>query len=181
MPFHSKMTLNKSEILHITPAKGLFLDGPRKEGYKVCHPYVEHNLFERILREICFRFSFLPHKIWFNKAIMKVDAKYILVSDPLITEDFLKWIQSVFPHAQLNYLYGNMVGKANHILPQKIPQGWRVWTYDDYDSQKYGLRLFHENGYFESYVRAKEEPIYDVIFVGCDKGRGEYLLELEKK
>lgn len=175
------MSLNKSEILHITPAKGVFLDGPRNEGYSVCHPYVEHNLIERVLREICFRCLWLPHKMWFNKAVKKAKAKYIIVFDPLITTEYLKWLQCQFSHAQLNFVYGNMVGKANHILPHEIPQGWRVWTYDDYDSKKYGLRLFHENGYFKSYVRAKEDSIYDVVFVGCDKGRGEYLLELQKR
>jgi len=173
--------LVKDKIIQITPEKGFLYDGPQNEGYKMYNPYVERNIFERILREICFRCPFLPHKIWYNKDLCKEDAEYVIVSDPLITVEYLKWIKNVFPKAQLNFLYGNMVGKAKHIFPYQIPEGWRIWTYDDYDSKKYGLRLFHENGYFKSYIKPKEKAEYDVMFVGKDKGRGEYLLQLEEK
>lgn len=173
--------INKNEILQITPDKGFLFNGPIMEGYKVYNPYVEHNLFQRVLREVCFKCPFFPHKIWFNKDICKETPKYVIISDPLITVEYLQWVQSIFPDAQLNFLYGNMVGKAKHIFPSQVPKDWRIWTYDDYDSRKYGLRLFHENGYFKSYVKPKEPPVYDVLFVGKDKGRGEYLLQLEKK
>lgn len=173
--------INKNEILQITPNKGFLFNGPIMEGYKVYNPYVEHSLFQRVLREICFKCPFFPHKIWFNKDICKETPKYVIISDPLITVEYLQWVQNIFPDAQLNFLYGNMVGKAKHIFPSQVPKGWRIWTYDDYDSRKYGLRHFHENGYFKLYVKPKEPPVYDVLFVGKDKGRGEYLLQLEKK
>lgn len=175
------MEINKETIIQITPEKGFLFKGPQNEGYKMYNPYIERNVIERVLREICFRCPFLPHKIWYNKRLCKEEAKYVIVSDPLITVEYLKWIQNVFPNAQLNFLYGNMVGKAKHVYPSQIPEGWRIWTYDDFDSKKYGLRLFHENGYFKSYIKPLGKTEYDVIFVGKDKGRGEYLLQLEEK
>ena len=175
------MIINKKNILIITPHKGFFYEAPRGEGYKVYNPYLEHNQIERVLREICFRIPLLPHKIWFNKRLCKESPKYILISDPLITREYLEWLHIIFPKAQLNYIYGNMVGRAKHLLPDQIPTYYRVWTYDEYDSQKYGLRLNKVSSYFKNYVKPKEKTEYDVLYVGADKGRGEYLLELESK
>jgi len=173
--------INKDRIAIITPAKGFFYEAPQREGYKVFNPYVEHNLFERVLRELCFRLPFLPHKIWFDKRIAKENPQYVLISDPLITREYLEWLHELFPNAQLNYTYTNMVGKAKHLLPSEIPTYYRIWTYDSYDSEKYGLRLSKTDSYFKNYVKPKEPTQYDVIYVGSDKGRGEYLLQLESK
>ena len=174
------MKASYNNVLFIAAGKGFFRDGALSEGYKVMAPYIEHNLFERVLRELCFRLPFLPSKIWYNKDVCK-DVKYIFVSDPLITVGYLKWLQIIFPNAQLNFTYGNMVGKAKHIKPCDIPEGWRIWTYDDFDARTYGLRLYHVNAYPKSFLRPKMPSEYDVLFVGKDKGRGEYLLQLEAK
>ena len=175
------MIVNKEDVMIITPHRGFFFEAPQGEGYKVYNPYVEHNLVERVLRELCFKCPFLPRKAWYIKRFLKESPKYILISDPLITRDYLKWLHEKFPYAQLNFTYGNMVGKAKHLLPDRIPSNYRIWTYDEYDSQKYGLRLNKVSFYFRNYVKPKEKTEYDVLYVGADKGRGEYLLELEAK
>ena len=175
------MIANKDNVIIISAGSGFFREEAVNRGYCVLKPYVEHNLFERFLREICFRLPFLPSNIWYNKKICKEKAEIIIVTDTLVTVDFLKWVKRMFPNAQCNYTYGNMVGKARHILPNKIPAGWRVWTYDDHDSREYGMRLYHDNPYPKVFLKPKESIEYDVLFVGADKGRGEYLLQLEDK
>lgn len=175
------MKANKTNVLFITASKGFSREGVIGDGYNVVFPYVEHNLLERILREFCFRIPFLPSRLWFNKEVHNYLANYIFVSDPLITVEYLKWVQKVFPNAQLNYSYGNMIGRAKHVLPSQIPLGWRVWTYDDNDARKYGLRLYHTNAYPKFYLKPLQTIEYDVLFVGADKGRGEYLLQLQGK
>ena len=175
------MRANYNNVLFITAGKGYLREGALSEGYKVQAPYVEHNLFERVLREIFFKLPFLPSNIWYNKKVCKQDVEYVFVTDPLITVDYLKWLRLQFVNAQLNFTYGNMVGKAKHVMPCDIPEGWRVWTYDDYDARTYGLRLYHVNAYPKSFLKPKMPSEYDVLFVGKDKGRGEYLLQLEAK
>lgn len=162
-------------------AGGFGREGILGEGYKVLLPYIDCNIFGRILREICFRTPLLPKKIWYRKDITKVNPEYVLVTDPLITVEYLEWVKKLFPKAQLNFTYGNMIGKARHIFPDKIPDGWRIWTYDSHDSEKYGIRLFETNAYYNSFVKPLNDIKYDILFVGRDKGRGEYLLSLEKK
>ena len=63
------MKANKDNTIFIGAGKGFFREGALEEGYKVFNSYVEHNLIERILREICFKLPFLPKKIWYNKAV----------------------------------------------------------------------------------------------------------------
>ena len=175
------MKINKEDVIIITPVKGYSFEGPRSEGYKVYKPYIEHNFFERLLRELWFRVRFLPNRIWYNKDLLPTTPKYILVSDPLITVDYLEWLHIKFPNAQLNFAYGNMVGKATHLKPHQIPSYYRVWTYDKYDSDKYGIRLSKTSVYYHSFVKPKENAEYDVVYVGADKGRGDFLLQLESK
>lgn len=173
--------VNKDNVLFITAVKGFYHDGIASEGYKIFSPYKEHNIFDRIIREMCFRTPFLPSRQWYNKNIYNEHPDYVIVSDPLITVDYLNWLQKTFPNAQLNFTYGNMVGKARHIKPYEIPKGWRIWTYDDYDAKEYGLRLYRVNAFFRTFLRPRESAIYDVLFVGKDKGRGDYLLKLEER
>lgn len=173
--------INKDDILLVTPEKGFMFHGPKSDGYKIFNPFKEGNLFGRILREICFRCPFLPHKIWYKKDYVNETPKYVIVADALLTREYLEWLHKVFPKAQFNFSYGNMVGKARHLLPDQIPSYYRIWTYDEYDSSKYGIRLISGGAYYTSFVVPKQQPEYDVIYVGADKGRGEYILELEKK
>lgn len=173
--------INKDEIILITPERGFLYHGPKSEGYKIYAPFRDRNIFERILREICFRCPLLPRKIWYNKEFLGNQAKYIIVSDTLVTREYLEWLHKKFPSAQLNFTYGNMVGKSRHLLPDQIPSYYRIWTYDGYDSEKYRLRLVSSGAYYKSFVIPKQQTEYDVIYVGADKGRGEYILELERK
>ena len=176
------MHANKNNTLLIKAGGGGFLyEGIRGEGYQVFNPYVEHNLFERILREICFRLKILPHKIWYNKKIKRFPADFIFVWDTLITKDFLEWIYNLFPNAQRNFIYFNMVGKAKHLHPKEIPSSFKIWTYDNYDSSLYGINFYQHSPFFKTFIKPKQNIEYDVIFVGADKGRGDYLVNLDKK
>lgn len=173
--------INKDEIILITPERGFLYHGPKSEGYKIFAPYIDRSLIGRILREICFRCPLLPRKVWYNKEFLCCQPKYVIVSDTLVTREYLEWLHKKFPAAQLNFSYGNMVGKSRHLLPDQIPSYYRIWTYDGYDSEKYGLRLVSSGAYYKSFVKPKQQSEYDVIYVGADKGRGEYILDLEKK
>ena len=175
------MRVNKENVLFIAAGKGFFRDGVVGEGYKFYPSYTDRSILTRLLREISFCFPFLPSNRWFNKTIRKENPSAILVFDPLITEEYLCWLKQTFPKAQLNFVYRNLIGKAKHLLPDQIPSDWRIWTYDDRDAKQYGLRLYHVNAYFKTFLKAKEKPEYDVLFVGKDKGRGDYLLQLKGK
>lgn len=174
------MSWNKSNLIFITTDLKLEYEGWTREGFKVLSPYKDVNLLFRIIREVYFRIPFLSQVIWYNKSILKFQPKFLIISDPLITSKYLKWLHRKFPYAQINFCYNNMVGKARHIKPSEIPAYIRIWTYDSHDSKAYSIRLRHIFPYHSCYIKPKKQAKYDVLFVGKDKGRSEFLLALEK-
>lgn len=175
------MSCSKENTVLIQATTGFAYEGSKAEGYQVYHPYKGKGLLLRVLREICFRIRFLPKAIWYNKEFIDLDIQYFIVWDVLITKHYLQWLRKKYPSAQINYKYANMVGKAKNLVPEEIPKDIRVWTYDKYDSEKYGIHLYKSNIYFPSNVKPLKAPQYDVFFIGKDKGRGDWLVELEKK
>lgn len=154
--------------------------GVRKEGYKIITPYIEWGVTGRLLREVCFRLPFMPKRIWYNHDIIRMSPEFILLYDVLVTRDFCEWLHEKLPNAQLNFVYGNLIGKAKHITPDKVPEYFRKWTYDEGDCKNYCMKMT-PSMYFPSYVISKKTTRYDVLFIGKDKGRGDYLIELERK
>lgn len=151
-----------------------------ERGYQVHDPYHGSKLIGRIFREIWFRLN-LPFKtIWYKKLPDLSEYNYVLVFDPLITADYLSWLKTK-TSAKLIFSYGNLVGRARHILPDKIPEGYTVFTYDQNDAREYGLRLNDHTALIEkAYHLDTSEKEYDVTFIGQSKGREQKLREIEK-
>lgn len=176
------MKADKNNTLLITAGRGYYYYGVKGEGYQIVNSYKpERNLFDRIIREICFRLPFLPKIMWYNQELKRYHPEYVIVSDTIITKHFLKWISKLYPNAQLNFVYGNMVGCAAHLLPRQVPSCYKVWTYDGFDSMKYQVSLYNISPYYKCYIRPPKEKIFDVLYVGSDKGRGDRLIAFEKK
>lgn len=175
------MIMKSKKILLIMAQTGFLYEGCKYENYKVCHPYVPVNLVTRILREFVFRFLPFLSSFFYNKEVFKGDYDSILIWDPLITKRYLNKIHKKYPKANINFIYWNMVGKCSHLLPNEIPSFVNKWTYDNYDSKLYNLNLYSTYPYYKKYIRPHIADDYDVLFIGRDKGRGEFLLQLEKK
>lgn len=167
-------------VIFVSARRGYATKGIEAEGFRVYYPYKDRTLVGRILREIWFRL-YLPEQVWYRKELLKEIPDGIIVQDPLITKKYLLWLQNRFSKTKICFCYANMVGNAKHLLPSEIPKGIEVWTYDRYDSEKYSLHLTKSSGYMTKYIGEKTEKIYDVFFVGKDKGRAEFLLDLQKQ
>lgn len=171
---------NKENTIFIMAPTGYARRSIEKEGIRVFSPYYGDKLPLRIFRELCFRLPILPKTIWYRKDILINNIIYINIVEINITVHYLNWIKKKFPNSQLNFIYDNMVGKARNVVPDKVPNGYRVWTYDDYDSRKYNIHLQKHYWIREMDYRPRKNPEFDVFFIGRDKGRGEKLLDLEE-
>jgi len=170
----------ESGIIYISARKGYIFDGLRASGCTVYSPYIDHTIVGRILREIWF-FINLPEQIWYSKKCLKHNPEKIILHDPLLTANYIKWLQKKFPSAQINFEYGNLIGKAKHLTPLEIPEKISISTYDAGDSKKFNIKLRENGNYFPCYIGKKKSKKYDVFFIGADKGRGDYILELERQ
>lgn len=173
-------TINNKSLIYITARKGYATDGLIASGYTVLYPYKEKTLLGRVLRELWFKFH-LSEKVWYSKNCLKMQPEKIILHDPLITRKYIEWLREKFPMTSISFDYQNLVGKAKHIAPSQIPEGIRITTYDKGDSDRYNIELRTNGEYAPCYIGEKKPIKYDVFFVGADKGRGEYLLDLQKK
>ena len=161
----------KDSVVFITARANYVVHGLKNDGYTVIRPYKGRTIIGRILREVWFRLH-LPERVWYSKT---EDRDHYIIQDPLITKKYLIWLREMHPNSKIYFMYGNMVGNAKHLLPDEIPSSISVWTYDPHDAKKYGINLY-EGGYSRSFIGKKKQVKYDVVYVGADKGRGEYLL-----
>lgn len=153
--------------------------GLKNEGYTVLTPYKDRGIFGRILRELCFKMRI--QKPWYNRDFHKYIYNSIIVRDPLITNEYLHWLASENPKVKINFVYANIIGRAKHLTPDAIPSVYKVWTYDAGDSEKYNISLIKSKTYYRCFVYPKRKSKYDILFVGRDKGRIDYLLELKQQ
>lgn len=150
-------------------------------GYTVVDPYFGNGIIGRIFRELFFRLKFPFRNIWYRKIRSLTDFDYIIVFDPLITEHYLKWLHAKTSGlTNLIFSYGNLVGHARHIKPELIPKEYTVFTYDENDSIKYGLKLNNHVILAEkAYHLPTDYKTIDITFIGTNKGRGKKITELE--
>ncbi|MDD4157629.1 MAG: hypothetical protein PHY08_13770 [Candidatus Cloacimonetes bacterium] len=165
-------------VFFISARKGYAKEGLLAEGYDVINPYRDKTLIGRIIREIWFQCGF-SEKIWYTR--IKKSFKYIIVQDPLVTKTYLKWLVNSQPTSIIHFIYGNQIGRAKHVKPKDIPKEINTWTFDQNDSKKYGINLHSSGGYSKSYIGKKNHILFDVFYVGADKGRGEFICDLERK
>lgn len=166
-------------IILASEVRGYAGYGFRSEGFNVYVAYKPVSLWKRVLRELFFRVRIFPKSIWYEKAILCESPDYLIVRDSLITRHYLMWLHRQFPKAKINFLYENMVGKSRHLYPMQLPSFVKAWTYDEYDSRKYGIPFHNAPYYFSTYVKPMKPKRYDLLFVGADKGRAEYVLKLK--
>lgn len=152
-------------------------DGIRKNGYEIDIPYKDTSLLFRVMREFCFRTNILPKSIWFNKKVLRETANIFIVKDPLICEEYLKWLKEKKPNARVIFDYDNLVSRT--LSPERIPIGVEKWSFDPTDCEKYNMKLKH-GAYFDIY-KIEHEPNcdIDVLYLGRDKGRAGELLDVE--
>ena len=173
--------MNKNEIFYIRAKlkHDYVYDGIRDAGFGICIPYRDRNLLLRCMREAWFRLHLPFRSIWYNPEIRKIKAKTILLRDPLITPDLLRWVRELHPDARIILEYENRA--AATIDPDSAkPYITEGWTYDHDDAERYGLRYkTYEIGTPRPGI--KKAPEYDVVYVGRDKGRAEKLFALQRE
>lgn len=169
--------MDKSDLLIIIPKHVFFYKYIAKLGYQVCDPYYGHSIIFRIFREIFFRLGLPGKSLWYNKnAVLKI--KYIVLFEPLLTVDYINWLLKKNPESKFILIYANKVDAS--ISPNRIDRSLvDLWTIDKDDAKKYNMHLYEGGEYFPQWKVTKENPIYDVFYIGKDKNRLQKLRKIE--
>lgn len=173
--------MNKDDICFVRAKlkEDYVFDGIWRMGYPIVTPYTDRNLFLRCLRELWFRLHLPGRQLFYNPRLKSLRASCIIVKDPLITPGFLRWLRSLHPNARIILEYDNRADKT--IDPDRVGSDIEKWSYDPDDCEKYGMKRKIPN-YLDIYrITPDPNPVFDILYLGRDKGRAEALLSLERK
>ena len=140
----------------------------------------------------------LPLKeIWINKRINLYKKKVLEMQDPnksicfvlfadcyyLEKYGFSEKLKKTFKDCKVIYFFQDLVSKDENkikLIEGQIKSVDAIYTFDNLDAEKYGLR-FHNIAYSElSNIIKKTTKIYDVVFVGLAKDRLKIILDVCK-
>ncbi len=149
----------------------------KKQGYNCCMIYKKQNVFFlRTLRRLWHKLRIPFESIWFDKEILKYNGKMVIF-ESLCNPTYVKWLRKKKPDADIVFWYWNIA--KNTVSPDSLNNAWcRKWSFARLDCKKYGMQ-FNPLPYFKEMIIEPQEKIYDVVFVGKDKGRLSALLELK--
>lgn len=151
-------------------------------GYTVESAYcVGKNRIIMSMRELYFKLKLPFSYIWYNKKL-KNKKNTLIVFDAMMNIEFLKWLSINNPNAKLIFWYWNKITE-DRVQPEQLKKlGFDVWSFNEIDVRKYGLKL-NDTYYCDSYYNAieKYDNEYDIVFVGKDKGRMKIIDELIEK
>ena len=157
-------------------------EGIRQLGYRFITPYKDYNLLLRCMREAWFRLKLPGRSRWYNPKCAIEQAELFVVRDSLMSAEYLQWLRKKHPQARIVLEYENMVAKT--MNPDTVTDtSIEKYTYDAGDAKQYGMKMRKQvEGYYDSWVCHKTvPPVYDIVYVGRDKGRAQQLFVFENK
>lgn len=176
----SKGTYKYAKIMIIHHNKNEYFEKKMFQcGIQVVNAYMECNKFLRIIRRLCFKYRNPSRYVWFNKELNNLKYNTIIIFDSLINVDFIQWIKKNNPNKRIILWYWNPV--RNSINPKLLNQDiCEIWSYSLTDCKNYKLQ-YNTTFYFKKLYVPKKEPVYDIFFIGKDKGRLNQLIYLKKE
>lgn len=148
-------------------------------GYTVLSTYRGHHFILRNFRKLWFKYRFPFPQIWYKKDILKESSDTYILFDSLVTKDYLSWLKQKLNGKRIIFWYWNPT--RNSVSPNLLKHSiYEKWSYSPVDCKDYSLK-YNTQFYFKNLVIPEAEIIYDVFFLGRDKGRISELLELKQK
>ncbi len=158
-------------------------DAIEGSGYKYIIPYKDYNLFLRLCREAWFRLHLPFRNIWFNKQLKKIDSEIYVFCDSLMCPQIFTWMHKKHPNSSLFFAYENRVRLSTCHVNSLDRNIVTPYSYDDDDCKEFNMKraplVFVD--YFRINDVDKKPTELDVVYVGRDKGRADYILSLEKQ
>lgn len=180
-----KLQQNKEEFAVIHYDKNYYFANLIHDlGYTVVSAYKKTNFAKRVIRKIHFKSSCPKKEIWFNKKYNLDKFESLIIFDAAVNYDLVKFVKKLYPDKRLIFWYWNPV--RNSIDPTLLSSEiCEKWSYSPEDCKKYNLK-YNTTFYFSGLTNNFKgddinESLYDILFVGRDKGRLSILLDYKEK
>lgn len=151
-----------------------------KQGLPVANIYRKTSVFMKVLRRAYIKLNFLSIYPWLDSWRNDLNLyDTVIVPDSVLTPSVVEYINRKNHKARVIIWYWNPVDKSVPVA-SFYDKKCEIWTFDELDAHKYGIKL-NTQYYFKNIEKKEDEIINDILFVGGDKGRLQYLLNLQKE
>ncbi|PRR81760.1 hypothetical protein [Clostridium vincentii] len=142
---------------------------------------IPRNKLLRLIFHISFRFNLPIVQLFYGDWKNEIkDADIVVLFEWGYNKQIESYIRNVNKHCKVHLYYWNIVDDNNKVLLEKFSEHNHIWTTDKNDCKKYNLR--YNSLFFTKRMNLPLKTIdWDIIFVGIEKNRGEYLVELKEK
>ena len=122
-------------------------------------------------------FSFLWYGNW-KRDLNKYNN--VIIFDRNYNWNIIKFIYKRNPKCRIIVWYWNPLATIQRV-PKKYRKYCEEWSFDRKDCDKYGLKYNVQFSFQKIFENKETKKVYELYFVGYDKGRLNSLLELKKK
>jgi hypothetical protein len=170
------MSINKKVILLYNSIDYL-VPFFKQKGILAYPAYRELSFFFRIVRKFCL-FVGLPKSIWYGSWKHRLDEVTTIICFSTNPIDSLEYIKYKHPQIRLVYWYWDPAYR-NVTPPDMISDHLcEKWSFDIGDCERYSMH-YNTTFYLDNIKLPESEKVYDVFFIGQDKGRGVFLNEFK--
>jgi len=119
-------------------------------------------------------------RIWYRRWEKQLDDYDLLI---LTAADFsvniANYIDTLNVKKELRLIFWYWDPVRLKYSPDKVSERWEKWSFDKSDCKRYNLK-YNSTYFFDSITLPPQKLVYDVFFVGQNKGRLNTLLNLKK-
>ncbi len=151
----------------------------KKKGYMASIIFKEQWKIVRLIRRIWIYFCLPALGFWLGSWKYELESyDTIILHISKLTLNLPKWIHKKYPNIRIICWYWNVVD--NETKPEKITDtNVEFWSFDLQDCLKYKMK-FNIQYYSCEEVCTDADIIYDIYFIGRNKGRKDQILNLQK-
>lgn len=174
------MKINKTKpVIISTNKKNYFKILMNVSGYEVHNLYRGQSFILRNLRKIWFKYKLPYPQIWFKVGFLNKNYETIILFDALVTKEYIIWLKKKNKNKRIIFWYWNPVQKSlnSKLLNNNI---YEKWSYSQTDCDNLNLK-YNTQFYFKDIKIPRIKLVYDIFFLGRDKGRLSELLDLKKQ
>ena len=168
--------MEKSKIIILYDSPTYLNNFFKERGFSTYTAFKELSIFSKITRNIYFRLR-LPKSLWFDTWKDKLDEINTVIIFSTSPIECVGYIKSVNPEIRIIYWYWNPIFRS--INPNNISNDLcEKWSFDLIDCKEFNLE-YNTSFYFSNIILPKNEICYDIVFLGLDKGRRNFLEDLK--
>lgn len=176
------MNIKKDVCLITVKSNTFYYKHAIDNEYMVYDAYVSNNIVIKVIRFIIAQFNLALPKCILGRWVMSMDhINSVIVVDSYLTVPIVKYINKHHPSVRVIVWYWNPISNSCTVRPEEYRKfKCELWSFDQNDCEKYGMA--YNTQYYDKKCDVSDLPQkYDIVFIGSDKGRSNYLLRLKKQ